>query len=63
MMPRTLAEIRAERAAAAIRQMRESLPTVTAGLHAECFDRPHNCTPECPSPCPQDDEDPRAWQG
>lgn len=23
----------------------------------------HNCTPECPTSCPQDDDDPRGWQG
>lgn len=23
----------------------------------------HNCGPGCPSPCPQDDDDPRGWQG
>ena len=23
----------------------------------------HSCGPACPSPCPQDDDDPRGWQG
>ncbi len=28
-----------------------------------CERRDHDCNGECSSPCPMDDEDPRAWQG
>jgi hypothetical protein len=34
--------------------------------HADYLDESegdHNCGPGCPSPCPQDDDDPRGWQG
>jgi hypothetical protein len=41
--------------------------TTDAGI-GFVFTRPakpadHNCTPSCPIPCPQDDDDPRGWQG
>lgn len=43
----------------------EDVDTIPRDIGAELppITPDHNCGPECPSPCPLDDDDPRGWQG
>ncbi|MFI5934759.1 hypothetical protein [Actinoplanes sp. NPDC051494] len=39
------------------------LDLLAVGSAPKAAEPDHDCGPTCPSPCPQDDDDPRGWQG